>query len=293
MRAPLTPPEIRCWHVSDGYELRGRVWAPAQPGTLMAVLYLHGIQSHGGWFEWSASCLAQAGVPVLLADRRGSGLNGAARGDAPAAERWLDDLDELADWAGREWQVQRFAVVGVSWGGKLAVAWALRRPERVARLLLIAPGLFPAVDVGLRVRLRIGAALLTHPEREFPIPLNDPALFTDDPAGRAFIAADPLKLTRATARFLYESARLDRALRRAAPRSLQTDTTLVLAGRDRIIRNARTTTWLRQVVVQPITVHDFPAAAHTLEFESDLVGFGEVLRRWAQTSIRRSEGGGV
>jgi acylglycerol lipase len=286
MRVPRTPPEFRRWTVSDGYELHGRVWPPAQPDPPLAVLYLHGIQSHGGWFEWSASCLAEAGWPVLLPDRRGSGLNSAARGDTPAAARWLEDLDELAEWAGRAWHVQRVAVVGVSWGGKLAVAWALRRPRRVARLLLIAPGLFPALDVGLLARLCIGAALVVHPQREFLIPLDDPALFTDDPAGRAFIASDPLKLSRATARFLYGSARLDRLLRHAAPRSLQAETTLVLAGQDRIIRNTPTSAWLRQVTAQALTVHDFPAAAHTLEFEPDLGRFGEILRRWDQPSFR-------
>ena len=281
MRAALTPPEFRSWRVSDGYELRGRVWPPLHSGAPAGVLYLHGIQSHGGWFEWSASCLAQGGLPVLLADRRGSGLNGTARGDTPAAERWLADLDELAEWSEHEWQVQRVAVVGVSWGGKLAVAWALRRPERAARVLLVAPGLFPAVDVGLLARLRIGAALLTCPQREFPVPLADPALFTDEPAGRAFIAGDPLKLTHATARFLYESARLDRRLRRAAPGSLHADTTLLLAGRDQIIRNAPTAAWLRRIAARAPAVQEFPRAAHTLEFEGDLDPFGDVLRHWA------------
>lgn len=282
MRTPLTSPEFRSWPVSDGYELRGRVWPPAQTPVPLAILYVHGIQSHGGWFEWSASCLASAGLPVLLVDRRGSGLNPAARGDAPAATRWLDDLDELADWARRAWHVQNFAVVGVSWGAKPAVAWALRRPECVRRVLLIAPGLFPAVDIGLFARLRIAAALLTDPRRVFPIPLDDPALFTDNPAGRAFIADDALKLTCATARFLYESARLDRQLTRAAPHSLSADTLLVLAGRDRIIRNAPTVAWLQRIAARPPTVHHFPAAAHTLEFEPDPTPFGELVRQWAR-----------
>jgi acylglycerol lipase len=281
MRAPLTPPESGCWRAGDGYELRGRVWPARRPGPPVTALYVHGIQSHGGWFEWSASCLAQAGLPVLLVDRRGSGMNGAARGDTPAWQRWLDDLDAVAEWAVGQWNARRFAVVGVSWGGKLALAWALRRPELAARLLLIAPGVFPAVDVGRLARLRIGAALFLRPERTFPIPLDDPALFTDDPAGRAFIARDPLKLTHATARFLYASARLDRLLRRVAPGSFQAETTLLLAGRDRIIRNAPTAAWLRQVVARPPAVHEFPVAAHTLEFEPELDRFGEILRGWA------------
>ncbi len=286
MRTPLTPPQFRSWIVSDGYELRGRVWQPTGSGTPLVAVYAHGIQSHGGWFEWSASVLAEAGLGVVLADRRGSGLNRAARGDTAAAPRWLDDLDELSDWARHEWDTQRFAAVGVSWGGKLAVGWALRRPERVARVLLIAPGVFPAVDVGLRARLRIGLSLLTDPQRAFPIPLDDPALFTDNPAGRAFIADDPLKLTHATARFLFESARLDRRLRGSAPRSLSATTTLLLAERDRIVRNAPTVAWLRRLAVHPPDIHLLADAAHTLEFEPDPGPFRALLAGWGAGCCR-------
>ena len=264
----------------DGYIVGGRVWRPGGNQPERAILYLHGIQSHGGWFEWSAAQLATGRSLVILPDRRGSGVNAQARGDTPAARRWLEDLDEIAAWATREFGVRRFWVVGVSWGGKLAVAWTLKQSERVERVLLIAPGFFPGVDVGVWARIQIGLAMLTRPARLFPIPLNDPALFTEHPAGQRFIADDPLKLTHATARFFYESARLDRQLARVRPRSLQAEITLALAGRDRIIRNTPTQAWLAKVAVRAPAVHTFPAASHTLEFEPDLAPFAALLERW-------------
>jgi alpha-beta hydrolase superfamily lysophospholipase len=281
MRTPRLPPQIIEWPVSDGYVPRARLWRPAGPDRKGLIVYLHGIQSHGRWFEWSAALLAESGNTVILPDRRGSGLNQPARGDTPSAQRWLDDLDELVDRAALEFAIERLAVVGVSWGGKLAAAWALRSPQRVRRLLLIAPGLFPAVDVGLAGRVRIGVSLLTRPTRTVPLPLNDPALFTDHPAGRAFIAADPLKLTHATARFFCESARLDRRLVRAAQGALHADTTLILAGRDRIIRNAPTVRWLKRLAARPPAIQIFPDAAHTLEFEPDVTEFGRLIAEWA------------
>jgi acylglycerol lipase len=281
MRAPHTPPEIRSWTVSDGYTIRGRLWPP-RPGAqpTCAFIYLHGIQSHGGWFEWSASLLAQTGNPVLLPDRRGSGLNRDNRADTPSVARWLADIDELAAWVGGHCGVDRFGVVGVSWGGKLALAWTLRNQQRVERLLLVAPGLFPAVDVGLATRVRVGWSLLFGGRRPFGIPLDDPELFTDNPAGRAFIADDPLRLTRATARFLYHSARLDRQLARAAGGGLRVPTTLALAARDRIIRNSVTEAWLRQLAGSSLAVRVFPAA-HTLEFEQSTREYEGFLRQWA------------
>lgn len=291
MRRPLRPPEFRSWSMSDGYVLRGRWWPATTPLPGVGVLYLHGIQSHGGWFEGSAGRLA-ATCPVLLPDRRGSGLNEPARGDTPAATRWLADLDELAEWMQREHAIHRLGVVGVSWGGKLAALWAARHPRRVTHLLLIAPGLFPRVDIGWRARLRVAWSLCGQPSRPFPIPLNDPALFTDNPAGRQFIVDDPLKLTHATARFLWSSSRLDRWLGRLPPGVLAAETTLLLAERDRIIRNAPTVAWLTVRCARQPTVVTLPAAAHTLEFEADPTAQDRLLDEWAQrlTARRRHAG---
>jgi len=280
MRPPQIPPEFRTWTMSDGYAVRGRVWPPRAPGGTVGFLYLHGIQSHGGWYEWSASLLAASGHLVLLPDRRGSGLNDAARGDTPAARRWLDDLDDLAAWAAHEFGVRRFGVVGVSWGGKVAVAWTLRRAERVERLLLIAPGLFPAVDIGFGTKLRVAMCVLARRSTRFEVPLNDPALFTDNPAGRQFIACDPLKLESVTARFLYRSRQLDRPLQRDPRGALQPPLTLFLAERDRIIRNDATQAWARRVAGPTAPIAMFPGAAHTLEFEPDPLLFAERLRHW-------------
>jgi acylglycerol lipase len=282
MRAAVCRPELFTWQMSDGYKLRGRLWPPQQASPRRAFLYIHGIQSHGGWFEWSASLLAQTGQPVLLADRRGSGMNELARGDTPSAQRWLQDLDELADWIRTSFGVSHFAVVGVSWGAKLATAWTLRRPEDVCRLLLVAPGLFPAVDLDLAAKLQVVCALITKPQRSFPIPLNDPALFTDNPEGQRFIAADPLKLARVTARFLWHSRKLDRKLRRMPEGSLRSPLSILLAGRERIVRNEPTLVWAGRVSACRPQVRIFPQAAHTLEFEPDVSELEHFLRGWAR-----------
>lgn len=284
MRPPVFPPEFCTWTMSDGYVLHGRRWHPAEPPR-RTVLYLHGIQSHGGWFEWSASLLAAMGHAVILPDRRGSGLNKPYRGDVACAERWLADLDELTTWAHTTIGPQPLDVVGVSWGGKLAAAWALQRPDTVDRLLLIAPGVFPAVDIGAAGRLRVGWALLTEPTRELSIPLDDPALFTQNPEGRKFIESDPLKLTRVSARFLYQSARLDRQLRRATTGTLPDTTTAFLAGHDRIIRNPQTAKWLERITGGQAVIQWFSDAQHTLEFEHKSYLFASLLQDWVGGEI--------
>ena len=78
---------------SDGYRWRYRWYLP--PGIPRAhVACIHGIQSHGGWYEHSCQRLCEAGYSVCSLDRRGAGLNQEARGDAPSFRRLLDDLAE-------------------------------------------------------------------------------------------------------------------------------------------------------------------------------------------------------
>src|SRR5262245_17819351 len=285
MRTPLSPPTFLDWTMSDGYRVRGRVWTPSASASQphIPVIYLHGIQSHGGWFEWSASVLAASGAAVVLPDRRGSGLNTAARGDIPTLERWNQDVDELAEWALREFSAKRLGIVGVSWGGKTAVSLAVRRPEIVSNLLLVTPGIFPAVDVGLGGRLAIAKSLLTGGSAEHPIPLGDAALFTDNPAGRAYIVQDSLKLERATARFLYHSAKFDKRLRRLRPGALGVPTILALSEYDQIIRNRPTLNWVERVCGTDMNTVLFERQAHTLEFADDAQSYRKLLEGWIAT----------
>src|SRR5206468_5979846 len=97
---------------------------------------------------------------------------------------------------------------GISWGGKLAVGLQRHQPGLTDGLLLLCPGFFPQVRLPLGEQLAVVAADLRKRTQLFPIPLNDPDLFTATPRWREFIRHDPLALHKATARFLLESARL-------------------------------------------------------------------------------------
>jgi alpha-beta hydrolase superfamily lysophospholipase len=288
VRSPLSPPQLRIWYMSDRYVVRGRYWPPRDPTCRVAFLYLHGIQSHGGWFEWSASLLAESGAAVILPDRRGSGANAEARGDCPHGARWFDDIDEIVAQTRSEARFDRVALVGVSWGAKLAAALAADATVGVpAAMLLIAPGFFPAISVPWSTKARIGIAALTSPTTRFPIPLNDPALFTDNPDGRAFLERDRLRLHEATARFFAHSMLLDRRLARIAHGGISTPTTLLLAERDRIIDNERTVQWLRKSVKSEPQTAILGQAAHTLEFEADICPIEVAVRQWGNSAVHR------
>lgn len=89
---------------------------------------------------------------VILIDRAGLGHSARrGRGSAPAYQAAV--LRDLLDRLG----VARAVVVGHSWGGALAAAFALDQPQRVAGLILLAPPLYPH----LRRMTRLYAAFAT------------------------------------------------------------------------------------------------------------------------------------
>lgn len=125
------------WHLRD----TGPDAAPAPAPVLMLHGFGSSLHSWDGWAE-----RLQAHQRVLRVDLPGAGLS------RPDAERRYDDEHAVAqilalmDVLG----LQQVALVGHSMGGRLAWQLAARHPERVARLLLVAPDGFasPGFEYG-------------------------------------------------------------------------------------------------------------------------------------------------
>lgn len=274
----MTEPQVWQQEASDGYPIHVATWPAADP-IRGRVVVLHGVQSHGGWYHGLGRTLAAAGYEALFPDRRGSGANPRDRGHTPSFRRLVDDQAELLGMLRARDPARSIALAGISWGGKLAVLAAGRHPDRVDALALICPGLHPRVGVTPTERLRIAWAWFTARRKTFPIPLSDPALFTAHPAGQAFIAADPLGLRAGTAGLLAASTFIDRDVRRMPP-SIRQPALLMLAGRDRIVDNARTLAYFHTLASPDRRVIEYPEAHHTLEFEPDPSRYARDLNHW-------------
>ena len=274
----MNNPRIERQVASDGYPIHVAAWSPEGP-MRGRVVVLHGVQSHEGWYHGLGRRLAEAGYEATFPDRRGSGANQIDRGHAPSARRLVDDLAEWLETRRAADPRLPIALAGISWGGKLAVLAAARYPDLVDALALICPGLTPRVGVPIREKLRIARAYLTNRHQTFPIPLADPALFTDSPEGKAFIAADPLGLRLATAGLLAASTILDVRVRRAPPRVRQ-PVLLMLAGHDRIVDNRKTLAYVDRLASRDRRVIEYPEAHHTLEFEPDPGRYARDLADW-------------
>ena len=274
----MIEPQYRTLTASDGYRLHVTSWSTEGPPK-GRFLILHGVQSHGGWYHHLGRTLAALGFEADFPDRRGSGSNADDRGHTPSDGRLVEDVREaLRDLRDRSPHVPQ-ALAGISWGDKLAVLAAARHPKLVDTLALICPGLHPRVDVSRGERLRIAWAYFTNRRKTFPIPLSDPALFTESPAGRAFIASDPLGLREATAGLLAASRFIDLAVARA-PSRVRQPILLMLAGRDRIVDNAKTRAYFDRLASADRRLIEYPEGHHTLEFEADPSRYAVDLAAW-------------
>ncbi len=258
-------PVLKTFRSSDGYEWYYRHFAPA--GQIRGrIISIHGIQSHGGWYPRSCARFAEDGYEVFFLDRRGSGLNQVGRGNFPSFRRVLDDFKEFIDALPAD-GLPKF-LLAISWGGKLGIGMQYRYPGSVDGLILICPGIVAKVQPPFFQRLWIGRCRVRCPSRMFPIPLNDPKLFTSSPHWQEFVANDPLALREATARVLFSSFSLDMYLKRAR-KYVTLPVLMLLAEHDEIIHNAKVRKYFDRVPTQDKTVIEYAGAHHTIEFEAD------------------------
>jgi alpha-beta hydrolase superfamily lysophospholipase len=269
---------------ADGYTLRYRRYRPAS-STRAAVLFLHGIQSHAGWYDGSCRFLAARGFDVFFVDRRGSGMNNQDRGFCTGVGQLCDDVVRCVNHVRMHAKGLPVFLAAISWGAKLAVATLKRRPRLVDGLVLVTPGFAAKIGPTLRERLMIGWSFLLWPRRPIRVPLTDPELFTDNEEWKEFLRQDPRLLRVGTARLLMTSVFLDRQLPSAA-RRVDVPTVTFLAGRDRIIDNERVRRYVNGFAARDNRVIEYASAHHTLEFEQDPTPYFHDLADWLTEHAR-------
>lgn len=123
--------EIRFCRAPDGARLAFAVHGRGPPLVRVATWLTHLELDWGSpvWRHW----LQRLGEThtVLRYDERGCGLSEAGARE-PSVQTWVADLETVIEAAGFD----RFALLGVSQGAAIAVAYAAGHPERVTDLVL-------------------------------------------------------------------------------------------------------------------------------------------------------------
>jgi pimeloyl-ACP methyl ester carboxylesterase len=103
------------------------------------IVLLHGLTANHRYVVMGSRKLERSGYRVVSYDARGHGASPAAPDGRYDYEALADDLEAVLDAQA----IDRAVLVGASMGAHTAVRFALRRPERVAGLVLVTPAFLP------------------------------------------------------------------------------------------------------------------------------------------------------
>ena len=157
------------------------------PRDAPAVVMLHGFgASLHTWEDWAQALSVRH--RVIRFDLPAAGLTGADPGGDYSDERSIQVVTQLMDKLG----VARASVVGHSMGGRIAWRLAAAQPQRVQRLVLVAPDGFasPGFEYGKAPEVGVAVELMRHVLPRMLVTMSlkpayaDPAQMTDERATR-------------------------------------------------------------------------------------------------------------
>src|SRR3954451_15325168 len=116
-------------------EVRGISLFERRLGEGPPVVVLHGGPgAHHDYLLPNFDALAR-GRELIYYDQRGGGRSPVARETPVGWQEQVADLEALRT----VWGHEQLTLAGYSWGGLLALLYAVRHPERVRRLALVSP----------------------------------------------------------------------------------------------------------------------------------------------------------
>lgn len=260
----------------DGISIPCGIW----DGDKENILYLHGIESHMGWFEDMARRLQTKGFSVYAFDRRGSGLSKEIRGDTKSYKVLMNDIEDVVDSIRTERPGRRLYLMGVCGGGKFAVSFAGYNPKAIDGLILISPAIKTKVTLPLKDKLDVFLSSFLNPAKKIPTPLSD-NMFTSNKRYTDFIKNDMLKVRELTARFYRELVMMDLFL---AHRIFSLDMPIlsILAGDDDIVDNERLKAWHDRLKARDKTLKVFEGCRHFLPFQENVDDVVDFVTRWIE-----------
>jgi alpha-beta hydrolase superfamily lysophospholipase len=269
----FTPPRIFTLKMSDGYETHYRVWGPDSGEDV--VILLHAGMSHSSWQAPLADALTSISEMSFVApDRRGCGLNIAARGDVESAEQLIDDAVRHAEFQKRSFS--RVHLAGWCMAAQDACLAAARTKSQnlVSSLILITPAFFWSERLKSIIQFLSTAVFsilsefniepdLRRPFAPLPLQISD---FTSLPQWQEFIEEDPLRTTKVSINYgIVSQAMQDLSLKAAL--NVEVPTFFAVAKQDRIVDNAKVLEFVKAILERsPLNKIAFFDTEHAIHF---------------------------
>jgi 4,5:9,10-diseco-3-hydroxy-5,9,17-trioxoandrosta-1(10),2-diene-4-oate hydrolase len=183
INTPAEIPKGQSIAIGDGRDVHYH-----EAGSGPPVIFVHGSGPGGsGWsnFQGNFEVVAKAGFRCLVPDLLGYGYSSKPEDAHYTLEFLTDGVLAFADALG----IESFALIGNSLGGAICIRIALDHPERVTRMVLMAPGGLEAREVymgmkGIRSMLRAifdpGGLTLDSMRKVFSKQLFDASIISED-----------------------------------------------------------------------------------------------------------------
>jgi len=271
----------------DGKSLSFRKWS----GIKDVIVYLHGIESNSGWFSQFASRLNENGFILYGIDRRGSGLNKEERGDIRDYNLFLDDIDDALKFVREQNIGKKIYLMGICWGGLLAVNYIAKRKATLNGLILLSPAIYRKIDLSFFIKVIARLYSLFYPKTHFKIPIRD-HMFTQNKEYLDFIKRDTMRLRTLTLRFFNEILKMEREFS-SIRHHITMPVIVLLAGRDEIVDNDRVKKWLGGLESADKTIKVFDDFYHVMPFEENIDFLIDFITDWIRTRELSFESQGI
>jgi acylglycerol lipase len=156
-----SPPQVAARSAEDTFEgaagarIAYRSWIPeGEPRAVVVIA--HGVSEHGGRYRYVVERLVPEGFAVYAIDHRGHGRSSGSKARIDRMAHVVADLDALIDRIRATHPGLKLFLLGHSMGGTVAVAYALRRQDKLDGLALSAPlAAIEAAPLPLRIVARV------------------------------------------------------------------------------------------------------------------------------------------
>jgi alpha-beta hydrolase superfamily lysophospholipase len=260
-------------------EIPVRRYGAGAKGT--PLIMLHGLQSHSGWFDQSASFIASLGMPVYAMDRYGSGMSRTPKGCHRSLEESVKDIDSVVRYVMDKHKKNNVHLLGHCYGAMPAVAYACMNNNKIKSLVLPTPAIFTKSDVTPTEKLKILWSKISGMDLMIPIPL-EAEMMSDLDEYVTFVKNDTLSLHDASGRFFFEIARMRKFIIKGCG-SITAPVFMAFAGKDPICQNDKNKRFFDSLGSDKKVLKIYNDARHILEFSREKDNFFKDLTNWFES----------
>ena len=171
-----------------GLRIHSQEWLPGGEPRACVVL-VHGASEHSGRYRYVVERLLPDGFSIHAVDHRGHGRSEGRRGYVDRFDHVVADLDGLVERTREQHPGRKVFMLGHSFGGCVATAYAVRHQEKLDGLALSAPLVVLEAAPALQ---RAIARTLSRLAPRTGVYSVDAGRISRDPAEVAAYVADPL-----------------------------------------------------------------------------------------------------